>query len=168
MISPSQCPDGPPPPDEDMSPGRELHTTAREWAESMNMDSQLVIQASRWMIDVHPSFLDIPNVTMSIREPHTDNLFLSHSTIATHRPRVNRNRTRYGAVFPSLLNALIYASQHDDTNHIALLNKADCVLAGPSINQIHMPHRITDELSSRPDCGIMALRLDSLSSSLRN
>ena len=61
------------------------------------------------------------------------------------------------------LNALIYASRHDDTNHITLLNKADCVLADPSTSQILMPHRITDELSSRPDCGIIALRLDSLS-----
>ena len=111
----------PPPPDEDMSPDRELHTTARDWAESMNMSSQLVIHTSQWMMGFHPFFLDNPNTITSLQTPHTDYLFLSHSTLATHRPRINRNRTRYGAVFPSLLDALIYASRHDDTNHITLL-----------------------------------------------
>ena len=157
----------PPPPDEDMSPDRELHTTARDWAESMNMSSQLVIHTSQWMMGFHPFFLDNPNTITSLQAPHTDYLFLSHSTLATHRPRINRNRTRYGAVFPSLLDALIYASRHDDTNHITLLHKDDCVLIDPNqdplTNPIVMPSRITEELSSRPDCGIMALRLDSLS-----
>ena len=94
-----------PPPNEDMSPSHELHVTAREWVESMNMSSQLVVQASRWMIHFHPFFLDNPNVTTSIKTPQTDYLFLSHNTLATHRPRVNRGRARYGAVFPSLLDA---------------------------------------------------------------
>ena len=83
-----------------------LHSTSGEWAESMNMSSQLVIQASRWMLSFHPFFLDNPTLTASIRirkpHTHTDFLFLSHNTVtvntlATHRPRINRNRTRYGA-----------------------------------------------------------------------
>ena len=152
-----------PPPNEDMSPSHELHITAREWTESMNMSSQLVVQASRWMIHFHPFFLDNPNVTTSIKTPQTDYLFLSHNTLATHRPRVNRGRARYGAVFPSLLDAIIHASHHDDTNHITLLRKDDCLLTDPLVNPTLIPHRIMDELSSRPDCGIMALRLDSLS-----
>ena len=131
------------------------------------MSSQLVIHTSQWMMGFHPFFLDNPNTITSLQAPHTDYLFLSHSTLATHRPRINRNRTRYGAVFPSLLDALIYASRHDDTNHITLLHKDDCVLIDPNqdplTNPIVMPSRITEELSSRPDCGIMALRLDSLS-----
>ena len=152
----------PPPPDQDMSPGRELHTIAREWAESMNMGSQLAINASRWMVLFHPSFLDFPNATTSIIDPRADYIFLSRNTIATHRPRVHRNITRYGAALPSLLDALIYASQHDDTNHITLLNKADCMTIDLSTNPTHIPHRITDEFLPRPGCGMMVVRLGSL------
>ena len=65
---------------------------------------------------------------------------------------------------PSLMDALIYASRHDDTNQIiTLLHKDDCVLVDPPTNPIFMPCRITDELSLRPGCGIMGLKLDSIS-----
>ena len=114
-------------------------------------------------MDFHPFFLDNPNITASIRAPHADYLFLSHNTLATYRPRVNRNRARYGVVFPSLMDALIYASRHDDTNHITLLHKEDCVIVDPLTSPTFMPCRVTDELLLRPDCGIMALRLDSIS-----
>ena len=40
-------------------------------------------------------------------------------------------------------------------------SKDDCLLIDPPASPIFMPHRITNELSSRPDCGIMALRRDS-------
>ena len=61
------------------------------------------------------------------------------------------------------IDAMIHASRHDDTNHTTLLRKGDCLLIDPSASPTLIPHRTTDELTPRPDCAIMALRLDSLS-----